>query len=301
VAILKRFSLTAIFVLSLFVVCWGQGFTDRKIIDNGGAGTYKAIAVHDAKFQGYTIYRPENLKFAASNTTLPVIVFGNGDCPDTSLPFEKFLNEIASFGYVIIAVGPLPNAGLGSGNNNIIPMATSPTKMKAAIDLMEKCCKDSTSEYYAMIDLKHIAVMGHSYGGIQALALSADPRIATTICLNSAVFMPEGEQVGKHVLESLHSPVLYMIGGPSDVAYPYALDDYSQINKVFVSMANYDVGHGGTYSEKFGGSCSLIAMQWFEWQLKNKEWTGRIFTGENCTCEYPGWLVVSKNNNMLKQ
>jgi len=305
VTILERFSLTGILVFFLSFVCKSQGIIDFKIIDNGGAGTYKAIAAQDANFPEYTIYRPENLKYAASNTTLPLIIFGNGGCINTSVPFEKFLNEIVSFGYIVVAIGPLRHTIDDFMNDSIARMSTSPGKMTEAIDRMEKCCKDSTSEYYSIIDLNNIAVMGQSCGGLQALAVSADPRVATTVCLNSGVFIHDEGQlntvVDKEVLETLHSPVLYMIGGPSDVAYSIALDDYSRINNVFVSMANYDVGHGGTYLEKFGGSFSLIAMQWFEWQLKNKEWAGKIFTGENCTCEYQGWSIIQKNSTLLNE
>jgi dienelactone hydrolase len=303
--ILRRFLLSGIFVFFLFFVCKGQGIIDFKTIDNGGAGTYKAIAIHDAKFPEYTIYRPENLKFAASNTTLPLIIFGNGDCINTSVPFEKFLNEIASFGYIIIAIGPLRHSVDDFRNDSIARMSISSSKLTEAIDQMEKCCQDPTSEYHSLVDLNNIALMGQSCGGLQALAVSSDPRVATTICLNSGLFLPdEGQQntvVGKDVLKTLHSPILYMIGGPSDIAYNYALDDYSRINNVFVSMANYDVGHDGTFSEKFGGSFSLIAMQWFEWQLKNKEWAGKIFTGESCACEYPGWSIILKNSDLLNE
>lgn len=301
--ILKRFSLSGILLFFLSFVCKSQGIIDFKIIDNGGAGTYKAIAAQDVNFPEYTIYRPENLQFAASNTTLPLIIFGNGGCVNTSVPFEKFLNEIASFGYIVIAIGPLRHSVDDFMNDSIARMYTYPSKLTEAIDRMEKCCKDSTSEYYSIIDLNNIAIMGQSCGGLQALAVSADPRVTTTVCLNSGVFIPgEGQLntvVEKDVLETLHSPVLYMIGGPSDIAYNNALDDYSRINNVFVSMANYDVGHGGTYSEKFGGSFSLIAMQWFEWQLKDKRWAGEIFFGEDCTCLYPGWSIVFKNFNLL--
>ena len=305
VSILKRISLSGIFVFFLLCICKGQSIIDFKTIDNGGAGTYKAIAIHDASFPEYTIYRPANLQFAAYNTTLPLVIFGNGGCMNTSVPFEKFLNEIASFGYIIVAIGPLQHSVDDIMNDSIARMYTSPAKMIEAIDRMEKCCNDPTSEYYSIIDLNNIAVMGQSCGGLQALAVSGDPRIATTVCLNSGVFMPDGGQpnnvVDKDVLKTFHSPVLYVTGGPSDIAYNYALDDYSQISNVFVSMANYDVGHDGTFSEKFGGSFSLIVMQWLEWQLKNKEWTGKIFTGENCTCEYPGWSIILKNSNLLNE
>jgi dienelactone hydrolase len=292
-----------IFVIFLSFVCKGQGIIDFKIIDDGGAGTYKAIAIHDANFPEYTIYRPENLKFAASNTTLPLIIFGNGGCINTSVPFEKFLNEIASFGYIVIAIGPLRHTVDDFINDTIARMYTFPGKMTEAIDRMEKCCKDSTSEYYSIIDLNNIAVMGQSCGGLQALAVSIDPRVTTTVCLNSGVIIPNEGQlnrvVDKEVLETLHSPVLYLIGGPSDIAYKNAVDDYSHINNVFVSIANYNVGHSGTYKEKFGGSFTPIAIQWFEWQLKGKVWAGKIFIGEDCACEFPGWSLVSKNFSML--
>lgn len=301
--ILKRFSFSGILLFLLSFVCKGQGVIDFKIIDNGGAGTYKAIAAQDINFPEYTIYRPENLQFAASNTTLPLVIFGNGGCVNTSVPFERFLNEIASFGYVVIAIGPLRHSADDFMNDSIAQMYTYPSKLIEAIDRMEKCCNDSTSEYYSIIDLNNIAVMGQSCGGLQALAVSADPRVTTTVCLNSGVFIPgEGQPntvVEKDVLGTLHSPVLYVIGGPSDIAYNNALDDYSRINNVFVSMANYDVGHNGTYSEKFGGSFSLIVMQWLEWQLKDKRWAGEIFFGEDCTCLYPGWSIVFKNFDLL--
>jgi hypothetical protein len=305
VTILKRFFLSGIFVIFLLFVCKGQGIIDFKTIDNGGAGTYKAIAIHDANFPEYTIYRPENLKFAASNTSLPLIIFGNGSCINTSVPFEKFLNEIASFGYIVIAIGPLRHTVNDFMNDTIAMKFTFPDEMTGAIDRMEKCYMDSTSDYYPIIDLNNIAVMGQSCGGLQALAVSRDPRVTTTIYLNSGVIIPnEGQPnsvVDKEVLETLHSPVLYLIGGPSDLAFKNAVDDYSHINKVFVSMANYNVGHSGTYEEKFGGSFTPIAIQWLEWQLKGKEWAGKVFLGEACACEFPGWSLVSKNYSMLSK
>ena len=295
-------------VLFLLVICpgYGQNILEYKVIDNGGAGTHKAIAARDLLFPDFTVYRPKDLDFAVTKTTLPLIVFGNGGCLNTSLPFERYLNEIASFGYVVVAIGPFRDS-LDAVNDSLAFKYTYPGKMLEAIDRMAAAANDPACEYYLKVDMDHIAVMGQSCGGLQALAVSGDPRVTTTVCLNSGVIDPDSNRdgrikdlvVGKEVLETLHSPVLYLIGGPSDIAYENALDDFSRIGHVFVSMANFDVGHGGTYREKFGGSFSTITLQWLEWLLKGHEWAGGIFLGEDCICTFPGWTVESKNYEKL--
>jgi hypothetical protein len=291
-------------VIFLLVLSSGnsQSIQEFKVIDNGGAGTHKAIAAKDSIFPDFTIYRPTDLDFAVSKTTLPLIVFGNGGCFNTSLPFERYLNEIASFGYVVMAIGPFQDS-INTLNDSIAYKYTYPEKMLEAIDKMTAAVHDTSCEYYLKVDLDHVAVMGQSCGGLQALAVSGDSRVTTTVCLNSAVIDPDTDRkdrikdpvVGKEVLETLHSPVLYLTGGPSDVAYDNALDDFSRIRHVFVSMANVDVGHAGTYQEKFGGSFAAVTLQWLEWQLKDHQWAGDVFLGEDCICEFPGWTINSRN------
>ncbi len=285
-------------------------FSQSKIIEGGGAGSYKAIAITDASFPGYTIYRPQNLQSVVSETNLPLIVFANGGCTNSNLPFENYLNEIASFGYVIVAVGPLHLSVDEMMNDTDSRTQMPPAMLIEAINIMEKCNEDPSSEFYHKMDMSSIAVMGQSCGGVQAIAVSSDPRITTTICLNSGVINNrEGTDskfassllATKDDLRKIHSPILYVIGGESDIAYPNAMDDYSRLNNVFVSMASFDVGHGGTYSERYGGSFASITLQWLEWHLKNKPWMGSIFNGEECICQYPGWSVIFKNEQYLKK
>ena len=52
----------------------------------------------------------------------------------------------------------------------------------------------------------------------------------------------------KEQLEKIHTPVLYMLGGPTDIAYNNGMDDYARINHVSAFTANLPVGHGGTYA-----------------------------------------------------
>src|SRR5690606_31263394 len=124
----------------------------------------------------------------------------------------------------------------------------------------------SGSEYFNRIDTEHIALMGHSCGGIQALDVSNDPRTTTTMVWNSGVISrprnaptppaagPGGEGAAparpsamgtmtKERLSELHAPVAYVIGGPSDIAYENGLDDFERIEHVPVLFASQDVGY----------------------------------------------------------
>lgn len=97
-------------LISVFLSsCPVQGDGNTRIIENGGAGSYKAVAVSPEDCPGITLYIPRDLKAAAAKTTLPVVLFeGTGD-----VKFEKYLNEIASFGYVVADIGRAePDAAL---------------------------------------------------------------------------------------------------------------------------------------------------------------------------------------------
>ncbi len=76
--------------------------------------------------------------------------------------------------------------------------------------------------------------MGMSCGGLQAIEISLDPRISTTVVCNSGVLpdpspLPGMPALKKDVLQKLHAPVLYIMGGPSDIAYNNAMDDFSRV------------------------------------------------------------------------
>lgn len=97
-------------LISVFLSsCPVQGDGNTRIIENGGAGSYKAVAVSPEDCPGITLYIPRDLKAAAAKTTLPVVLFeGPGD-----EKYEKYLNEMAWFGYVVADIGQAePDAAL---------------------------------------------------------------------------------------------------------------------------------------------------------------------------------------------
>ena len=102
------------------------------------------------------------------------------------MAFSEFLTQIASHGYLAIAVGP----------KNVPPgPAADPTiddqLLLDAINWAIKQNGESSSTFYNKLDTTKIAVMGQSCGGLQALAVSHDPRITTTVVWNSGA-LPAG-------------------------------------------------------------------------------------------------------------
>ena len=101
----KLLTISLAFVAAAFL-CSAQ--TEKtQIIEDGGTGPYKAMAVGDASLPTHTIYRPQDLKaYVAENGRIPVVVYANGACVNSSMQMSRLLNETASKGYILIAIGP---------------------------------------------------------------------------------------------------------------------------------------------------------------------------------------------------
>ena len=83
---------------------------------DGGSGPYPAIIEGDPGVPGHTIYRPENLSPFSQENPMPVMAWGNGGCANSSRMHANFLEEIASHGFLVVAIGPFtPEAKPKSG------------------------------------------------------------------------------------------------------------------------------------------------------------------------------------------
>ena len=87
------FVILAGFMLCL-TACTEPAVPRQKVVDEGGLGKYPAIVTEDAQFKGYTIYRPADMVKAAAEKPLPLVVFGNGGCANTSVFFERFFRKL---------------------------------------------------------------------------------------------------------------------------------------------------------------------------------------------------------------
>ncbi|MCC9168809.1 hypothetical protein [Pontibacter harenae] len=79
-----------------------------QVIDNGSNGDYKSIAVTEKSLPVFVVYRPENVNKAVKKEgKLPIIIWANGGCMNSSIHHERLLSEVASHGYIIVAISKL--------------------------------------------------------------------------------------------------------------------------------------------------------------------------------------------------
>jgi dienelactone hydrolase len=277
-----------------------QRLLEATTPDTPGTGAYPAIKVTDPGLPELVIYRPENLD-ALGDTRLGIYAFGNGSCTDDAAHSRLHVLEIASHGYLAIVPGRI-YSGPGAVERTAQPAepATHAEQLIQAIDWALAENERRGSPYYDRIDPEAVAISGFSCGGLQALSVAADPRIRTAVIMNSGLFVDgptrmAGMEYTKELLDDLHFPTLYILGGQTDIAYDNGMDDFRQIDHVPVAVANIDKGHGGTYWEPNGGPAAAVAVAWLEWQLRGDRQAGQTFLGEHCgLCTDPQWAYEKK-------
>jgi hypothetical protein len=270
--------------------------TATRTVEDGGIGPYSAVMVTDSTLATHTIFRPKDLSVFGKKNKLPIIAWGNGACANSPWEHINFLSEVASHGFLVIAIGPMPQEGKRGGGKS------TSSQLIDAINWAIAQNSDKASHYYNKLDTGKIAVSGMSCGGLQALEVAPDPRVTTVMICNSGILstpgsgMPGMPNLKKDQLEKLHSPAIYILGGESDIAYNNGMDDFRRINHVPVFAANLNVGHGGTYGRPHGGDFAKVATAWFQWQLKEDKEAAKMFVDDPCgVAQMAGWKVEKKS------
>jgi hypothetical protein len=288
----------------------------NKRPDTPGTGRFPAIKEEVASLPRHVVYRPKDLA-GLGTTKLGVVAWGNGGCSDDGASSRFHLLEIASHGYLVIASGrilsgpgapprePRPAApaapqGQGQGQGQLPPPRTQVSDLTDAVDWALAENTRTGSPYFGRIDPALIAYSGWSCGGVQALQVAKDPRVKTLVIHNSGILNSgptnmTGTSVGKEVLQTLHTPVIYIEGGLKDIAYENGMDDFKRITHVPAAMANLAVGHGGTFNEPNGGAAASVAVSWLNWQLRGDAQSAKRFVGEDCgLCKDAQWSLERK-------
>lgn len=266
-----------------------------RTIEDGGTGPFKALMISETTLPTHTVFRPKDLGSFTGKNKLPIIAWGNGACANSPWEHVNFLSEVSSYGFLVIAIGPMPQEGeRGRGRS-------TSSQLTDAINWAIAQSKDKSSPYYNKIDTTKIAVSGMSCGGLQTLEVAPDPRVTTAVIYNSGILpTPSSGMAGmpgltKDQLAKLHTPTLYVLGGETDIAYANGMDDFKRIEHVPVFVANMDVGHGGTYGQPHGGEFAIVATAWYKWQLKGDEEAGKMFKGNPPgLTKNPKWKVEKK-------
>lgn len=275
-----------------------ETYTENAVLEEGGQGQYKAIMVTEPSLEAHTIFRPQDLSAFGKKNPMPILVWGNGACTNSPWEHKLFLNEIASNGFFVVATGVFPVEG--QGHSYYGPMSKSEQQIES-IDWAIAQNSDKNSPYYHKLDVNSIAAAGMSCGGLQTLVNSGDERLKTIMICNSGSFInPAGAVPGmpmpsKDDLKNIHTPIMYLLGGPTDIAYENGMDDFNRIDHVPAFAANYPVGHNGTYAQPHGGEFAVVATAWLKWQLKGDKEAGTMFTGNPCgLASRPDWTADKK-------
>lgn len=285
----------------------------NNVPDLEGSGPFPASYEAAPGDMEYVIYQPKDLAAAEAKGKLGVYVWGSGACSADAVGSRFHLTEIASHGYVVIVPGkilsgpkaapaPAGQAG-GTGMGDAGDRATA-EKMVAGIDWILTENQRSGSPYFNAIDTKRIAVAGFSCGGLIALKAGMDPRVSAVLIESSGILrsippgmsnFPQMTSLKKEDLSKLHTPVIYLLGGPEDIAEPNGLDDFEHIDKVPVFVADQPgAGHGGLISVP-NAEGTKVELDWLDWQLNHDEVAARTFVGADCTlCRDFRWQVHRK-------
>lgn len=273
--------------------------------DEPGSGPYPAIKEIVPSLPDQVIYHPQDLE-ALGDSRLGVVAWGNGGCVFNGASSRFHLLEIASHGYLAIAAGGM-YSGPGTDTADMLdadgnPRRSSWTSLTEAIDWALAQNDDPDSPFYQRIDPDMIALSGYSCGGAQVNRVAADPRVKTLVMHNTGVFVDgppsadiEDMMIDKDILADIHTPVIYILGGESDIAYENGMDDFARIDHVPVAVANIDVGHSGTFDMPNGGEAATLAVNWLQWHLRGDRKAALYFIGNDCgLCRDDDWTLERK-------
>ncbi len=112
-----------------------------------------------------------------ANLSLPILIWGNGACSADDTAFERFLTNIASYGFIAIASG----APQGSGS----------TTVQLMIDALDWITGNAGYGKYSTVDTTRVAVAGQSCGRLETYQMRDDPRVGYLGIFNSG-FLDSG-------------------------------------------------------------------------------------------------------------
>jgi acetyl esterase/lipase len=277
-------------------------------------GPYKVVMEVDATLADHTIYRPVDLKIFPKRDNLPTVIMSGPGCDFDGDSYRPFWTEIASYGYLVVAVGlPVPDGTRAKMWNN------TAADLLSALDWSFAENSRKGGKYFGRIDTSNVALFGQSCGGIQALRLAHDPRIRTLVFWNSgSVLMgnvgptdntkrmnlnPSKDLMGdtdlKKLATSLTIPTAYFVGD-KDMARPRAMEDFNDIQNIPMFLGVREIpgdSHGGTFREKNGGAYGKVGVAWLNWITKGDKQAAAMFKGENSSlADDPKWVEIKRKN-----
>lgn len=316
-------------------------------LEPGGAGPYgPASYLTHPSLPGHTIYAPDP-RALAEGERLPVLVWANGMGLAWGLMFGAFLREIASHGYVVIASGAPGDEGVWTAAGWARLRMVGAGAMEEAVRWAVRAGQGGEGQGHgggaagwdvrAHVDGTRIALGGQSKGGLDAYetaaalrraateeggdgaraaaAAAARDAVRTVMLFNSGLIGRSAAQAAQ--VTGLAVPVLYIAGGPADVAHANAERDWAElVPRALPAWKGVlgEVGHMGTFyrrddvypegqgtnglgqrrSSSGGGKFVGPTLHWLGMVLKGDEEARRRLR-EAEGFEREGWAVESRN------
>lgn len=226
----------------------------------------------------YTIFQPTEL--APNGVLNPIISWGNGGAT-TPVDYPQ-LPHFASHGFVVIASNdPLVNG----------------QQVRAGVDWIVQQNEGSGSPFYKKLDVKRIAGVGYSNGGLATLEAADDPRYVTLIIISGGTIDEASRPAN---VMRIHTPIAYLCtdddASKSNCAADFAAVKQPAFFGVMNGTGHIDVttflGVGVDATIKRVGTASTA---WLRWQLMNDVSYKSWFVGADCKlCKDTAWTVQQK-------
>lgn len=251
----------------------------------------------DPGLPNHTVFRPTDL--AAPKFMLPVVLWANGGCRESNEEYRYFLMNFARRGFFIVANGAPENAYRPEELEGLA--VPEPEQLEQSLDWVTAQSKDRRSRYHGLLDTSRIVLMGQSCGGWEALDVSDDHRVTSTLVWNNG----SGFAPGRGDLGALRQPVAFLVGvAPADYVAPTARVSYEAVpESVPVVYAAHDTaGHTGWWDDpdpadgvtpEVMKQPLLLAQKWLELTLYGQPSGQAYFVGDGCgLCETDGFSDV---------
>lgn len=163
----------------------------------------------------------------SSNGPFPLVVISHGS-EAAGLHYSGYAEVMASYGYIVAAPNHVGNSSLdpqGVAVDRAQSLLDRPRDVTAVITEMLNSSSDTTASFAANIDPEKIAVVGHSRGGLTALAVAAgysndlgdyqaDPRVKAIVALAPGA---DPSDLTDAQLAAIKVPTMLMIGTDDNV------------------------------------------------------------------------------------
>jgi hypothetical protein len=256
----------------------GAGFPPVSDVSVKGPYTSKTVS-NTGPGGAYTIFQPTEL--APNGVLNPILAWGNGGAT-TPVDYPQ-LPHFASHGFVVIASNdPLVNG----------------QQVRAGVDWIVQQNEMSGSPFYKKLDVKRIAGIGYSNGGLAQLETADDPRYLTIVIISGGNI---SEELRTQNMPKVRTPMAYLCTADAASKDNCAADFAVVKQPAFFGVMN---GTGHVDVTTFLGigvdaaikRVATASTAWLRWQVMNDASYKSWFVGADCMlCKDSNWTVQQKN------